>query len=199
MSLTKGVKGPTGHRGRARAETQPLPTNLDHWQPWSSAAAEPEQEPTSCHISRALLPHPPQQQHLKINSCPTSEALAGLICKTHKGSPPSLILMALNFLRFLFFKIKLCIVRQHVSFSGSPVGKNLPIMQETQEMQGSILGSRRSPGWGNGNLLQHSCPENPMDRRPQWATVHGVAKSQIWLKWLSMQATLNSDNEFIVF
>ena len=36
----------------------------------------------------------------------------------------------------------------------------------------------RSPGEGNGNPLQYSCPENPMDRRTWQATVHGVAKSQ---------------------
>ena len=35
----------------------------------------------------------------------------------------------------------------------------------------------RSPGGGHGNPLQCSCMENPMDRGPRWATVHGVAKS----------------------
>ena len=35
----------------------------------------------------------------------------------------------------------------------------------------------RSPGEGNGNPLQYSCLENPMDRGAWWATVHGVAKS----------------------
>ena len=35
----------------------------------------------------------------------------------------------------------------------------------------------RSPGEGNGNPLQYSCLENPMDRRAWWATVHGVAES----------------------
>ena len=39
---------------------------------------------------------------------------------------------------------------------------------------GLIPGSRRSPGKGNGNPLQHSCLENPMDRGAWWATVHGV-------------------------
>ena len=44
---------------------------------------------------------------------------------------------------------------------------------------GSIPGSRRSPGEGNGNPLQYSCLENPMDRGAWWmATVHGVAKSR---------------------
>ena len=37
---------------------------------------------------------------------------------------------------------------------------------------GSIPGSGRSPGEGNGNPLQYSCLENPMDRGAWWATVH---------------------------
>ena len=43
---------------------------------------------------------------------------------------------------------------------------------------GSIPGSGRSPGGYNGNQLQYSCLENPMDRGAWRATVHGVAKSQ---------------------
>ena len=43
---------------------------------------------------------------------------------------------------------------------------------------GSILSSGRSSGGGNGNPLQYSCLENPMDRGAWWATVHRVAKSQ---------------------
>ena len=46
---------------------------------------------------------------------------------------------------------------------------------------GSIPGSRRSPGEGNGNPFQYSCLENPMDRRAWWATVHGVTKSRTQL------------------
>ena len=41
---------------------------------------------------------------------------------------------------------------------------------------GSIPGLGRSPGEGNGNPLQYTCLENPMDRRAWWATVHGVAR-----------------------
>ena len=41
---------------------------------------------------------------------------------------------------------------------------------------GSIPGLGRSPGEGNGNPLQYSCLENPMDGGGWWATVHGVAK-----------------------
>ena len=39
---------------------------------------------------------------------------------------------------------------------------------------GSILGSGRSLGEGNGNPLQYSCCENPTDREAWWAMVHGV-------------------------
>ena len=48
-----------------------------------------------------------------------------------------------------------------------------------------------TPGLGRGghaNPLQYSCLENPMDRGARQATVHGVAKSWTWLKWLSMHA-----------
>ena len=44
-----------------------------------------------------------------------------------------------------------------------------------------IHGSGRSPGEGNGNTLQYSCLENPMDRGAWRATVHGVTKNQIGL------------------
>ena len=46
---------------------------------------------------------------------------------------------------------------------------------------GSIPGSGRSPGEGNGYPLQYSCLEIPMDRGAWQTTVHGVEKSQTWL------------------
>ena len=45
----------------------------------------------------------------------------------------------------------------------------------------SIPGLGRSPGEGNGNPLQSSCLENPMDRGAWWAAVHGVANSRTQL------------------
>jgi len=42
---------------------------------------------------------------------------------------------------------------------------------------GSVPGSGRSPGEGNGNPLQYSCLEHPMDRGAWQATVHEVAKN----------------------
>ena len=57
--------------------------------------------------------------------------------------------------------------------------KNLPAMKGEP---GSIPGFGRSPGKGNGNPLQYSCLENPMNRGAWWVTIHsGVSKSQTQL------------------
>ena len=74
----------------------------------------------------------------------------------------------------------------YLGFTNSSAGKNPPAVQETQFL---IPGLGRSPGGGNGNTLQYSCLENPMDRGAWWATVHGVPKSQIQLKWHSVHTT----------
>ena len=50
---------------------------------------------------------------------------------------------------------------------------------------GSIPGLGRAPGEENGNPLQYSCLENPMDGGAWLATVHGVAKSQTRLRSLT--------------
>ena len=63
----------------------------------------------------------------------------------------------------------------HQGFPGSSEGK---VSASNAGDLGSILGSVRSPGEGNGNLLQYSCLGNPLGRGAWWATVHGVAKSQ---------------------
>ena len=48
--------------------------------------------------------------------------------------------------------------------------------------------SHSCTGEGNGNPLQYSCLENPMDRGAWWAAVYGVTQSQTRLKWLSSLA-----------
>ena len=63
--------------------------------------------------------------------------------------------------------------------TGSSVVKNPPASVGDIRDMGLIPRSGRSPGGGPGNPLQCSCLENPMDKRAWWATVHGVAKSQI--------------------
>ena len=64
-----------------------------------------------------------------------------------------------------------------IGFPDSLVVKNPPASAEDVGDASSILGSGRSPGEGNGNPLQYSCLENPMDRGAWRATVHGVSKS----------------------
>ena len=65
-----------------------------------------------------------------------------------------------------------------VGFSGGSVVKN-PLVNAGG--MGLIPGWGRSPGEGNGHLLQYSCLGNPLDRGAWQATVHGVAKSQTQL------------------
>ena len=55
---------------------------------------------------------------------------------------------------------------------------------------GSIPGSGRSPEEGNGNPLQYSCLENPMDGGAWLATVHGVSKSRTRLSDFTITITL---------
>ena len=63
-----------------------------------------------------------------------------------------------------------------LSFPGGSVVKNLPAMQE---MLFQSLGLGRSSGERNGNPLQYSCLENPMDNEAWQAIVHGIAK-ELW-------------------
>ena len=62
-----------------------------------------------------------------------------------------------------------------MGFPGGSVGKE-SVCNEGD--LGWIPGLGRSPGEGNGNPLQYSCLENPMERGAWWATVHEVTKSR---------------------
>ena len=64
--------------------------------------------------------------------------------------------------------------------------ENLPASSGDVRDAGLILGSGRSPRVRNGNRLQYSCLENPMDRGAWRATVHKVTKSQTRLKQFSL-------------
>ena len=68
---------------------------------------------------------------------------------------------------FMHFYTNMC-------FPGGSVVKN-PLANAGD--MGSIVGSRRFPGEGNGNPLQYSCLENLTDRGAWQVTVHGVAES----------------------
>ena len=62
-------------------------------------------------------------------------------------------------------------------FSAGAVVKNLPASAGDARDAGSVFRLGRSPGIGNGNPLQYSCLENPMDRGTWQATVHAVTES----------------------
>ena len=61
---------------------------------------------------------------------------------------------------------------------GFPDGSEVKASAWNAGDPGLIPGLGRSPGEVNGNSLQYSCLENPMEGGAWWATVHGVAKSQ---------------------
>ena len=71
---------------------------------------------------------------------------------------------------------------------GFPGGSDVKVSACNAGDLGSIPGWGRSPGEGNGNPLQYSCLENPMDGGAWWATVHGVAKS--WTRLSDFTFTL---------
>ena len=69
---------------------------------------------------------------------------------------------------------------------GFPGGSEVKVSACNMGDLGSIPGLGRSPGERNGNPLQYSCLENPMDGGAWWATVHGVAKSWTQLRDLTL-------------
>ena len=69
------------------------------------------------------------------------------------------------------------------------VVKNLPANAGDARDTGLIPGSRKPLGGVNGNPLQYSCLENPMDRGAWWATVHGGRKELDKTEGLSTNIT----------
>ena len=68
-----------------------------------------------------------------------------------------------------------------VGFPGGSVVKNPPANAGDTGDVGLIPGSGKSPGEENGNRLRYSCLDNPVDNGAWWATVHGIAKSEMRL------------------
>ena len=77
------------------------------------------------------------------------------------------------------------------------MGQNLLANAGDLRDVGSILGLGRSPGGGQGNPLQYSCLEKPMDRGSWGTIIHRVAKSRTRLKQFStwtLEFEVNIDN-----
>ena len=89
------------------------------------------------------------------------EAMEGIACREMQGSREKVLGMDI--------------------FPSGLVVKNLRANAGATEDVGSIPGSRRFPGVGNGSSLQYFCLKSFMDRGAWWATFHGIAKSRTWL------------------
>ena len=77
---------------------------------------------------------------------------------------------------------------------GFPGGSEVKASACNARDLGSIPESGRSPGEGNGNPLQNSCLENPMDGGAWWATVYRVAKHRTQLSDLTLTNCINIIN-----
>ena len=66
-----------------------------------------------------------------------------------------------------------------MSFPSGSIGKESACNKGDTRDLGLIPGSGRFPGGGDGNPLQYSCLENPLDRGAWRATIHGVAESDM--------------------
>ena len=78
----------------------------------------------------------------------------------------------------VFYRMSLNLNFSSVVIMGFPGGSDGKESACNVGDPGSIAGSEKSPGKGNGNPLQYSCLENSMDRGPWRATDHGVTKSR---------------------
>ena len=139
-----------------------------------------------------------------------STVISHLYSPSLPSIPPSFFLTAVcpytsftflfSFIKYLFLFIYLAllswalgmwkflvVICKLIVFLGGSSGKESACNAGAPGDTGLIPGSGRSPGGGNGNLLQYSCLGNPMDRGAWWATVHGAAKSWTQLKQFSLQ------------
>ena len=82
----------------------------------------------------------------------------------------------LTILTCKFIKSTMTFIWNLQTIQGFPGGSEVKASAWNAGDMGSIPGSGRSPGEGNGNPLQYYCLKNPMDRGAWQTTVHGVAK-----------------------
>ena len=115
--------------------------------------------------------------HLSSASCSTWALVPGVLSAPLTSLPPHSVTIYFKRVSPGLQRSSVILPPSHSLTRDSLVAqlvKNLPAMQETQ---GSIPGSGSSSGEGNGNPLQYSCQENPMDRGAWQARVHGIEKS----------------------
>ena len=146
---------------RSEAEFFPLALCFAHLIiPWSHVPVYSNEDPVSLRNGKMKV---------KVaQSCPT-------LCDPMDCSPPGSSVHGISQARVLELGA--------IAFSNQValMIKNLSANAVDARDAGLIPGSGRYPGVGNGNWVQYSCLENPMDRGSWWATAHGAAKSQTWL------------------
>ena len=136
----------------------------------------PSSSPISSYPQPDQGPSWSSQKHLEANSSLGGCSQVGYPNK-HMASHPAVTMISIKRNK------KLSVVKINI-FKASQVAlvvKNLPASAGHARDLGSITGSGRSPGEGNGYPLQYSCLEDSMDRGAWLATVHGVMKSQTHL------------------
>ena len=126
---------------------------------------------TPCHAQKVL-------PHLSTDSVPFAELIINSSLTTGFFLPTSWMAFPIFFLPDLTLAN---LYSQVWGFPGVSVVKSPPTNAGDPRDSGSIPGSGRSLGGGNGNPLQYSCLEQSMDKGAWWATVHGVMKSQTHL------------------
>ena len=93
-------------------------------------------------------------------------------------SPPPSICPHVSFSVMTTWSVHLKCHTPHTLWTHFPGGSEVKNLPANAGDPGLIPGSGRSPGVGNGDPLQYSCLENPLDREAWWATGHGVTEGQ---------------------
>ena len=97
------------------------------------------------------------------------------------------VIMKTSFLFYLWTRTTVCIcIMELFGFLGGAVVKKSARQCRRRRRYGFDPGLGRSPGGGNGNPLQYSCLEKPMNRGAWWATVHGGHEESDITEQLSM-------------
>ena len=138
-------------------------------------------------VSKSLQPH--ELQHTRLLCPPTTPGACSNSCPSNH-----LILCCPLLLPAIFPSIRVFLVSQLFTSGGQTIGASSSASVLPMNITGfislqsktlsrvfsntTVPGSGRSPGEGNGNLLQYSCLGNPLDREAWWGAVHSVAKSQ---------------------
>ena len=103
------------------------------------------------------------------------------ICETISNDLMLILEHEFNFNSIVFYWPTIKLI-QLIGISGLPQWFSDKESTYSAGDPGLITQSARSPGGGNGNPLWYSCLGNSMERGAWWVTVHGVAKSQTWVR-----------------